>query len=98
MTGQEHAAFMAKVRQRARRIDPAAFQTYWTYGSIMDPYCTGYGEEGVAGRVWWVYDDVGLVVTAWDFMDAHPRVGWDDIHAREDAQSRNGPDPLKGRL
>ena len=38
-------------------IDPAAFSTYWTYGSIMDPYGTGYEGEDNIGRVVCVYDN-----------------------------------------
>jgi hypothetical protein len=49
----------------------------------MDPYGFGYEGEGNSGRVWWVYDDGGPSVTAWDFLEAHPDLDWDAIEARE---------------
>jgi hypothetical protein len=96
MNDQERAELREEIAERARAIDPATFSAYWTYGSIMDPYGTGYEGEGCVGRVWWIYDSAGLSVTAWDFLSAHPEVDWDSIYAHEDEWSRSGPDPLRG--
>ena len=66
------------------------------YGSIMDPYGTGYQGEDNSGRVWWVGNgDHGSAVTAWDFLRAHPEVTWEEIYAREEQWSCDA-DPFHG--
>jgi hypothetical protein len=79
---QERAKLYEEVAERAKAIDPATFSAYWTYGSIADPYNTGWEGEDNVGRVWWIYDNTGPAVTAWDFLSAHPEVDWNSIYAR----------------
>ncbi len=40
-------------------------------------------------------DDEGARVTAWDFIEAHPAVTWEEIYAREEQWSRD-LDPFHG--
>ena len=80
----------AEIAERAKGIDPERFSSCFTYGSIMDPYCLGYEGEDNVGRIWWVRDPAndGPPVTAWDFLEVHPEITWDEIYAREEAWSR----------
>jgi hypothetical protein len=92
-----HAAFWQEIERAARDIDPERFESFWTYGSIVDPYCTGYEGEDNAGRVWWVRDPGELEVTAWDFLGAHPELTWEDIYEREMEWSiKSDPFPMFG--
>jgi hypothetical protein len=77
--------FMPNVAARAKEIDPEAFVSWWEYGSIMDPYNTGYDGEDNSGRVWWVTNADGddFAVTGEDYLAAHPSATWDDIYFRE---------------
>jgi hypothetical protein len=78
-------AFWQKIEQVARNIDPERFESFWWYGSIMDPYNTGCDCEGAdcVGRVWWVRNPGEDAVTAWDFLKAHPELTWEDVYERE---------------
>jgi hypothetical protein len=86
-----------RIKEMAKEIDPETFVTWWEYGSIMDPYRTGYQGEDAVGRVWWIRnaDDEGARVTAWDFIEAHPAVTWEEIYPREEQWSRD-LDPFHG--
>ena len=89
MTDQEYAEFMREIAARAKEISSDTFTSYWTWSSIMDPYCTGYEGEDNVGRVWWVGDPDGPAVTAWDVRKAHPEIDWADIESREEKWSRD---------
>jgi hypothetical protein len=86
-----------RVKEAARQIDPETFVSWWEYGSIVDPYATGYRGEDNIGRTWWVAnpDGSGPPVTAWDFAATHPELdlGPKELRAREEQWSRDS-DPL----
>jgi hypothetical protein len=90
-----------KIKEIAKEIDRETFVSWFEYGSIMDPYNTGYEGEDNSGRVWWVRnrDGDGPPVTAWDFIEAHPEMDlnamWDEIYGREEQWSRD-TDPFHG--
>ena len=94
------------VTARAKEIDPERFVSFFSYGSIADPY--GFGidcddEEAARelmdqfGRIWWLQnpDDDGFPVTAWDFLRSHPEATWEEVYAREEQWSRD-IDPFHG--
>jgi hypothetical protein len=79
----ERDAFRRKIERLATDVDLERFESFWSYGSIADPYGTGYDGEDCVGRVWWVRNPGEAAVTAWDFLEAHPEVSWEDVYERE---------------
>jgi hypothetical protein len=81
-----------KIKEDAKAIDPDSFVSWWTYGSVLDPYGLGPPDcEDNVGRVWWVSnaDDDSFAVTAWDFTKAYPEVSSEEIYAREEQWSKD---------